>query len=157
MGMSWNAPEATYLEGSTKHSYKKPGAPVEIQYKTERIEAGEEGTVAIKLITTAKNATMQVSLTLDPQLHSVGGFSTQQSFSLEPVQRSYPLDFVITAEDDGRYYIRLLVKIEGKGNRSFAIPVNVGDVSVHRSQRSVKDSTGENISVSPAQESIIKK
>ena len=157
-GMSWNAAESHYLEGSSQSNYKKPGAPVEMHYKTEQIEAGEDGTVEIELITTAKSTLMQVSIRVDPQLQSVGDFSAQQSFTLEPTQTTYPLDFVITAQEDGRYYIRLSVKIEGKGIRNFAIPVDVGVGAVARSQSSVKqDSRGENISVTPAEETIIKK
>jgi len=157
-GMSWNAPESSYLEGSTQGKYKKPGAPIEMHYTTEHTEMGEEGTVAIELITTAKNNVMQVSIKLDPQLQSVGNFTPQQIFNLEPAKTNYPLNFVVSSQNEGRYYIRISVKIEGKGIRNFAVPVNVGDVSVNPHQSNMrKNSRGENISVSPAEETIIKK
>ena len=157
-GMSLNTPESSYLEGSSQGKYKKPGAPVEMRYTTEHVEAGEDGTVAIELITTAKNNIMQVAIKLDPQLQSVGNFTAQQSFNLESTQTNYPLNFSVSAQNEGRYYIRISVKIEGKGIRNFAVPVNVGDISVNTRQSSVrKDSRGENISVSPAEETIIQK
>ncbi len=157
-GMSFNTPESTYIEGSTQSNYKKPGAPVEMHFKTEHVGTAEEGTVEITLITTAKNAIMQVSIKLDSQLQSVGNFSAQKSFTLEPTQTNYPLNFVVSAQEDGRYYIRISVKIEGKGIRSFAIPVDVGTGAITRNQSNMKqDSRGENISVAPAEETIIKK
>ena len=158
LALSSNTVEASYIEGSTQGKYKKPGAPVEIHYKSEHIAVGERSTVAIELITYVDNKLMQVSLKLDPQLQSVGSFTPQQSFNLIPSQTDYPLNFVVTSASEGRYYIRVSVKIEGRGIRNFAIPIDVGDTSVNRHQSSVrKNSRGENISVAPAEETIIKK
>ena len=158
LGTSWNAPKSRYLEGSTQGHYKKPGAPVEMHFKTKHIQAGEEGAVEITLITAAKNNLLQVSIRLDPHLQSIGSFSSQQSLILEPTQTHYPLNFVVSAQEDGRFYIRLSVKIDGKGIRSFTVPVDVGTGAVHRYKSHIrKSSSGENISVSPAEETIIKK
>ena len=155
MGMSAKIKKPELVHGTTLGKYKKPGAPVDIDYTTQHIQAGDESSVSIILLTPEKQGSMQVQVKLDRGLTPVGSFDKVKQFSLDGSSK-YPLNFKVIANSDGVYYIRLLVTIQGKGFRAFAVPVYVGNGSVKLKRRPLqKTKSGENITVMPAQERII--
>jgi len=155
MAMSAKVEKPGLVHGTTVGKYKKPGAPVDIRYTTQHIQAGDESTVFIELLTTKKSGTMSVNMNLDNALTPIGNFDTEKRFNLDG-SKAYPLTFKVIANSDGVYYIRLLVTIQGKGFRAFAVPVYVGNGSVKLKRRPLqKTKSGENITVMPAQERII--
>lgn len=143
------------IHGTTLGHYKKPGAPVDIDYTTERIRPGGESHVDITLLTPEKDGTMQVKIRLDRALTPAGDFDRVRRFKLDG-SKKYPLSFDVIGERNGVYYIRLLVSMGSKGFRAFAIPLHVGNGQVPLKQkRPTKAPNGENIVVLPAQERII--
>jgi len=155
MAMSAKVEKPELVHGTTLGKYKKPGAPVDIDYTTQHIQAGDESSVNIVLLTPEKQGSMQVQIKLDRGLTSVGSFDQMKQFNLDGSNR-YPLHFKVIASSDGVYYIRLLVNMESKGFRAFAVPVYVGNGSVKLKRKPLqKSKSGENIVVSPAQEKII--
>jgi hypothetical protein len=157
MAMSSKVQKPEIVRGTTLGTYKKPGAPIDIDYRTQHIQAGDESVVDIRLITSQKEGRMDVKVELDGGLTPVGNVSPSYSFKLDG-SREYPLHFKVIASSDGVYYIRLLVQMGSKGFRAFAVPVYVGNGTVKLKRMPVmKSKEGERISVMPAQETIIKK
>jgi len=143
-----------YIEATSVGKYKKPGAPVDIAYKTERILAGEESNISIRLIPAVKRGEMRVTFKWDKRLAPAGEVESHYLFTLG--KKEYPVNFTVIASSDGIYYIRLIVEIEGKGFRAFAVPVHVGEMSEnHKHTLSTKNSQGKNITVMHAQEKIM--
>ena len=98
---------------------------------------------------------MKVIIKIDNRLNATQKIDKIISFTLDKSQNEYPLKMNVSADTDGVYYIRLLVKIDGKGSRAFAVPIYIGEGRVKKSEVSIeKTATGENISVSKAVESV---
>lgn len=148
-------------KGSTvdfEHCYK-PGAPVDMSYESSKVQAGEIANVDVKLLTTLPSGEMEVTVTLDEGLESDTTIQPVQKLTILPDENEYTLNFRVSAQEDGLYYIRLLTKVEsgdGARMRAFAIPVYVGDAKLKTKSKQVimKALGGENISVSKAQETI---
>ena len=150
----------TIIEGTTVGKYSKPGAPIDMSYKTTKVDTNETADVNITLTTTVQSGTVLVSLNLDDNLTLVNDVDTNQSFEITPDNKSFNIDMKVRSEYDGLYYIRLLCKVE-KGLhpklRSFAVPVVVGDNPKPKTKAGIsflKAKSGENISVSKAVETI---
>ena len=167
MGLSANSNkvEETVIDkvsvetGTTKGHYQKPGAPINMSYKSTKVDRNETSDINITLSTTARKGTMSIMLTFDDNLTEVNGVEHNISFEINPEQKSYPINLQVKSLQDGLYYIRLLTKID-KGSglklRSFAIPVYVGEKpqTKTRGMNLLKANSGENISVSKAVETI---
>ena len=141
----------TAVKGSSLGKYAKPGAPVDIRYTTQNVEAGESSEVNITLMTSVTFGSMHVKIRTDKDLTFVKPVKSNMTFKLDENSSAYPLQLFMTAEKEGVYYIKLLVHIEGQGSRAFAVPVYIGEGRVKKAKASVqKTASGENISVSKA-------
>ena len=152
--------EKTIIEGTTAGKYSKPGAPIDMTYKTTKVDTNETADVNITLTTTAQSGTVMISMNLDDNLTLVNDVDSNQSFEIAPDTKSFNIDMKVRSEHDGLYYIRLLCKVD-KGLhpklRSFAVPVMVGENPKLKTKAGVsflKAKSGENISVSKAVETI---
>ena len=153
-----HASSAKVTEGSSVGKYAKPGAPVDIHFISQNVDSGEKAEVKIDLLTSKNKGKMHVALKLDPALNvSDEKMETALQFDLSTQQEVYPVLLHVSAEEDGVYYIRLLVTIEGKGSRAFAVPVFVGEGRVKKLKSATqKSALGENLSVSKAVEYVEK-
>lgn len=142
--------------GTTIGQYSKPGAPVDITYTTEHVEVGDVSKVHIVLSSVVQSGTMDVVINVDKNLNQLTNIANNISFDMEAGQKKYSLDLNVSAGKNGLYYVKLIVSIEGKGMRSFSVPIYIGDEkSYKKTTKAVqKTTTGENISVSQAVETI---
>ena len=158
MAMTSKVEKPELVKGTSIGQYAKPGAPVEITYATERVEVGDTSAVHIVLSSRVTSGVMNVKVNVDKGLNKISSISKELSIPLKAGEGKYPIDIKVSADDDGLYYVKLLVSIKGKGFRAFAVPVYVGDGALRIKKKSVqKTKGGENIVVSPAQETIIQK
>jgi hypothetical protein len=143
------------MNGSTLGKYRKPGAPVDIEYTVQKVQSGEPCAVEIRLITPEKSGTMQVKLKLDKALSLLDNFNIKQYLILDG-STTYPLTFKVIGTSEGVYYIRVQVQMEKRGFRVFAVPVQIGNGTIQLKRKPLrKNKQGENISVSHAQEKIL--
>jgi len=156
-----NAVGADLKESASKkvHAVKcvKPGAPVQIRYKSEQLALDTVGKIDIVLTTQVAKGKMKVLIKTDKGLDLVLPQEHTVSFDLDKTStREYPLNAEVSASEDGLYSLKLLVFVENQG-RAFVVPVKVGTgVSKAEKKPLKKTSDGKAISVSPAQEGIIK-
>ncbi len=165
MGLNAKPTETTEVEasnvktGTTIGHYQKPGAPIDMTYKSVTVNAGETSDINITLTTTVQTGTMSVTITLDDELNQENSVEQNLTFNITPEQKAYPIDMQVSSVKDGLYYIRLLTKIDkGQGSklRAFAVPVYVGANPQPKSKglNIMKAASGENLSVSKAVETI---
>ena len=148
--------------GSTMRDYSKPGAAIDMEFNTTRVEANEIADVNITLKTIAQKGTLKVLVTLDENLSAIGdNLENNLTFSLNPETHDYNIDFQVKSEQDGLYYVKLLTTIDkgyGPKLRSFAVPIYVGEkpkTLTRSGGASMKAlDNGERISVSKASETI---
>ena len=156
-GMTSKIQEPKLIKGTSIGKYSKPGAPVNISYTTEHVGVGSSSEVKIILSTHLSSGTMNVKLHFDKKLEQLNTSKKKYSFAIKSDKKEFPLDFNVLADEDGLYYIKLLVSIKGKGMRAFSVPVYVGDGLVKTKKSPLgKTEKGEKISVSEAQETVIK-
>ena len=145
--------------GTTLGHYQKPGAPIDMSYKSTTVNANETADINISLSTSVKAGSMSVTITLDDELKEEESISNEITFELSPDQKTYAINLRVSAKKDGLYYIRLLTKIDkasGSKLRAFAVPVYVGE-NPHPKNKGLnimKARSGENLSVSKAVETI---
>jgi len=146
---------------STLHHYAKPGAPVDMSYTSQKVDANETSDVNITLSTTIKQGTISTSITLDEGLTPLKPLDSNLTFNVTPQQQTFLINMQVKAQEEGLYYIRLLTKVDkgyGTKLRSFAVPIYVGEnIGVKKPHDDVKMKllgSGENISVSKAIETI---
>lgn len=145
------------VKGTSIGKYAKPGAPVEITYTSEHVDVGEVSKVDIVLSTNVATGKMKVKVKVDKGLDEISDIEKHLSFDLGDAKKEYPLHLEVSAAEDGLYYVKLLVSIKGQGMRAFTVPVYVGDATLRTKKTAVEKTTsGESISVSPAEESITK-
>lgn len=149
------------VKGTTigfKHCVK-PGAPVDMTFNTERVALNETAEVSIALSTTLQSGEMEVTITLDEELTTIGEAYNSINFSISPSQKEYNIDLKVSAAQDGLYYVRLLTKVDGADGtrmRAFAVPIYVGNGKLKKKSNQVimKAVSGENLSISKAEETI---
>jgi len=154
MAMTSKVEKPELVKGTTIGQYAKPGAPVDVSYTTEHVSVGETSLVHIVLLSSMKTGQMNVSLKIDKNLNEVTAVAKHMSFDMKAGQNEFPIDFSVSADEDGLFYVKLHVSIKGQGMRAFAVPVYVGDAKLKKSTKIQKSSTGENISVSQAVETV---
>ena len=149
------ASSSKVTEETSVGKYAKPGAPVDIRFTSQNVEVGESAEVKINLLTSVESGHMDVSLKLDSGLYSKKNMEDIIHFDLNTTGSPYPIILHLSANADNVYYIRLMVRIEGKGARAFAVPVFIGEGRVKKSGSSKfsKSASGEKLSVSKAVES----
>jgi len=158
MAMTSKVEKPELVKGTSIGQYAKPGAPVEITYTTEHVEVGDTSAVHIVLSSRMTSGTMNVKVNVDKGLNKISRVSEELSIPMKAGEGKYPIDFKVSADEDGLYYVKLLVSIKGKGMRAFAVPVYVGEGTLKVNKKPIqKTKSGENIVVSPAEEIIIQK
>ena len=151
--------ESNIKTGTTIGHYQKPGAPIDMTYKSSTVNANEIADVNITLNTTVNSGNMSVTITLDDALKQENNVEQNITFNVTPEQKSYPINLQVSAAEDGLYYIRLLTTIDNVSDsklRAFAVPVYVGANPQPKSKGAniMKATNGENLSVSSAVETI---
>jgi hypothetical protein len=146
-------------EGTTIGHYQKPGAPINITYKSTKVALNEVSDINVTLTTALNSGDMIVEIDFDEKLKIEGESYDSMRFALSDSTNEYKLNFKVSSAEDGLYYIRLLAKIENKTDkrmRAMAVPVYIGDGKLKsKSSRVImKAMGGENISVSKAEETI---
>lgn len=158
MAMTSKVENPELVKGTSIGKYAKPGAPVDITYITEHVDVGEESHIHIVLSSRMTSGNMHVKIHLDKGLEANETLAKSMTIPMKADKGEYPIDFKVSADEDGLYYVKFLVSIKKKGFRAFAVPVYVGSGVLKNSKKSIqKTKNGENIVVSPAQETIIKK
>jgi len=151
--------ESNVKTGTTIGHYQKPGAPIDMTYKSITVNANETSDINITLTTTVQTGTMSVTITVDDELKQEESIEKEITFEISPEQKAYPINLQVSSEKDGLYYIRLLTKIDKAQSsklRAFAVPVYVGANPQPKSKglNIMKATSGENLSVSKAVETI---
>ena len=151
----------TIVKGSTLHSYAKPGAPIDMEFNTTKVDINQTADVNISLLTTAQTGTLSVLLTLDDNLTTIESIDNNLTFKITPDSQKFLINFQVKSEENGLFYIKLLTRVD-KGHglklRSFAVPVYVGEKPkklikiIPLSMKALNN--GENISISKAIETI---
>jgi len=139
---------------------KYPGkshAAVEMDYAMKKnIVAGEEVEVIITFTNTKNVDYLEVNFRLDAGLESVD-LLQQKNFGTLTTGQTSIVSLPIRAENNGLYYIYVVATLvdDKRQSRSFAIPINVGNVNVKnylKSKGNVKiDASGRRIISMPAQ------
>lgn len=155
-----NNPKETTVEGTTLGHYSKPGAPIDMSYKTSKVDTNESADVNITLTTTATSGKVIISMNLDKKLTLLSNIDKSQSFEIQPDTKTFSINLRVSSKNEGLYYIHLLCKVEkahGIKLRSFAVPVYIGNYLKSKTRSGItvsKVKSGENISVSKAVEHI---
>ena len=146
--------EPTFVKSTTVGHYMKPGLAVDITYSSQKVDIGELSDINITLDTLLKDGMLKVKITLDKDLSGLD--SSHLEFPLSETAKSFSVNLQLSSPTDGIHYINIFAEIEGNGMRAFAIPVYVGDTTKKSffSKTTEKTSTGVNISVSNAEETI---
>lgn len=157
MAMTSKTKKTKLVKGTSIGQYAKQGAPIDITYVSEHVDIGDISAVHIVLSSRVTSDVMHVKVNVDKGLNEITTVSKELSMPLKAGKGKYPIDLKVSADEDGLYYIKLLTSIKGKGFRAFAVPVYVGSGVLKMNKKPLqKMKNGENITVSPAQESIIK-
>lgn len=157
MALTAKVEKPVLVKGTSVGSYAKPGAPVEISYTSEHVSVGDVTNVDINLTSSIKTGTMKVKVKVDKDLNEITTVDKHLSFDLTQGEKEYPLHLEVSADEDGLYYVRVMVTIKGKGMRSFAVPVYVGEGTLRKNKATIeKTKSGENITVFSAEETITK-
>jgi len=150
----------TTIEGTTVGKYSKPGAPIDMTYKSTKVDSNETADIKITLTTTAQSGELIVNMNLDDNLKLINDVDMNQSFNISQSSKSFNIDLKVRSEHEGLYYIRILTKVKTGQHpklRSFAVPIMVGENPRPKTKAGVnflKAKSGENISVSKAVETI---
>lgn len=148
---------------STLHQYSKPGAPIDMSYKSQKVDINETSDVNITLTSAINKGNVFVVIRLDKNLSSLKEFDNNISFKILPNQQEFIINLQVKSEYQGLHYIRLLTKVNkgfGIKLRSFAVPVYIGEkAGVPNNNANVNShmkalGSGENISISKAIETI---
>jgi len=122
-------------EGSTKGFYSKPGAPVDLTYRSDPIENNSSGDINITLESTAQSGKMEVELEFDKNITNLSKTPLKFSFEITQTKKSFPIMVKVGGVVDGLFYIRLFVTMQEdleKRVRSLAVPVYIGDSNISR-------------------------
>ena len=146
---------------STFHQYSKPGAPIHMNYTSQKVDINEICNVKITLSTSIKKGTISTLINLDEKLSSLTKFNDNVSFEVTPNQQEFVIHLQVKSKEQGLYYIRLLTKVDkgyGVKLRSFAVPIYIGE-EAEITKKSINSTmkalgSGENISISKAVETI---
>ncbi len=147
------------VKGTTIGIYQKPGAPIDITYQSTKVKLNEPSDINISFTTSLKSGEMEVDVNIDKNLKAIGEVYNKITYSLNPNQKEYNLNFKVSSSKDGLYYIRLLTKVNGVNGvktRAFAVPIYVGNGKLQKRshQLVMKALGGENLSISKAEESV---
>ncbi len=147
------------VKGTTIGKYQKPGAPIDITYRSTRVKLNEPSDINISFSTPLKSGEMDVDINIDKDLKVIGEAYNKITYSLSPNQKEYNLNLRVSSSKNGLYYIRLLTKVNGVNGiktRAFAVPIYIGSGKLQKKshQLVMKALGGENLSISKAEESV---
>lgn len=147
------------VKGTTLGKYQKPGAPIDITYQSTKVKLNEPSDINISFTTPLKSGEMEVDINIDKNLKTIGEVYNKITYSLNPNQKEYNLNLRVVSSKNGLYYIRLLTKVNGKNGvktRAFAVPIYIGNGKLQKKshQLVLKALSGENLSISKAEESV---
>ena len=130
--MASNTQPGVSKQSMHEHKYPgKPGAPVDMQFQMAKSPAvGEILEVAVQLVNKIPVGRMTVKYTLPAELESTDAEHLVIFDQLETGSSS-AITINLVPQAEGVFYVNLFVSMESEGSvqsRSFAIPVNVGDV-----------------------------
>jgi len=143
------------IKGGTVGKYLKPGAPVNFEYQTERVDVNETALVQFKIICSRTVGELTLQIRVDKHLEDESGIEREMTFEVTEEQREFPVEMELHGSDNGTYYVRLLVRYthnESSSLRSYAIPIYVGE-----EKRIIQKSTigrVQKLNISKARESI---
>ena len=142
------------LEGDSKIFEKKPGLAVDLTYKTQHVEVGEESDVHINITTDLIAGTLKIKMNaLDNTLSGVD--EEIKEFKISETSNHFSIDLTLSSAVDGRHYLNLHLSVEDKGSRVFVVPIYVGTLHDKVDNKVVqKTNNGTMISVSSAEEEI---
>jgi hypothetical protein len=141
--------------------YTKPHAPVEMTFTlSAKPQVGHDLTVELVLSTTTDAEDLVVSVTADNNL-TLLEYPSLQHLGAQRKQQQQAIKISCQPQQDGLFYLNVSATLVYDGqqqSRSFAIPVNVGDVDISRQLKATgvveQDASGEAIISMPAQQSI---
>lgn len=140
-----------------KHFTGKAAAAVDMDYVIEKnIIAGDETEIKITFTNKKDVDDLLVSFKLDSGLVSSENLSNH-NFGILPQGQESVVLLRVTAANNGLYYIHVSATLvtDKHQSRSFAIPINVGNVDVRKSLKTMgnvtTDSTGRRIITTPAE------
>jgi hypothetical protein len=146
------------VTGTTLGHYSKPGAPIDMSYISNHVNKNETTDINITLTTTVRTGNMNVLLNFENELKQESNIPKEINFKITPNKKKYFINLKISSSKDGLYYIRLLTKIDkglGSKMRAFAVPIFIGEKPKRKNSTIImKASSGENISISQAVETI---
>ena len=142
------------LTGDSSSVQGKSGLPVNVQYKSQHVDVGVSSDINITISTGLSKGILKVNMRALKE-HSVDLEEKDLEFTLRKGQNSFPLNFQVTSQESGIYYINITMSVAGQGSRVVAVPVNIGTVSNKIENKAVKKTDkGVAISVSSAEEEI---
>jgi len=148
----------TIKTGTTMGHYQKPGAPIDMTYKSEKVDVNQTADINITLSTSVQYGTMSVSLKIDDKLTQETEVQENLTFDIQPNKKTFEIHLKVRGEEEGLYYIRLLCKNDKSSSsrmRAFAVPVYIGEDPKPKSKGILmKAMSGENLSISKAVETI---
>ncbi len=160
---STKQPTNNKLSGSTKGTYAKPGAPVQLSHVTTKVEAGEASRVDLVFSTQAvdeinRGGIMAVKINTDSGLN-LQDLPHPLDIQLEPNKTDYPLSFTASSALSGLYYINVFVSMQvgsNTMNRAFAVPVQVGNTTQPLKSLGAesRDENNQPVISMPAQETV---
>ena len=152
----WSTKESKLEKFSTIGKYLKPGAAVDISYTTKRVATDEVSNIDITLSSGLTKGDVSVKVNLDDNLIEESSLEKELTYQLNERNNDYKINLDVLSEEEGLFYIRLLVTIDGTRSRSFAIPVYVGENIQNKQSLKpvITNSNGDRLSVSIAKESI---
>ena len=157
MALSSKVDKPVVVQGSSVGEYAKPGAPVDISYTSEHVNVGDISKVEIVFTSRVRSGMMKVKVKVDKDLNEISNVKKELSFDLGKGKKEYPLYLEVSGDEDGLYYVRVMVRIKGQGMRSFAVPVYIGEGTLRKNKTTIeKTKNGENITVFSAEETITK-
>ncbi|CAA6804682.1 MAG: Unknown protein [uncultured Sulfurovum sp.] len=153
---AWNTERSKLETFSTAGKYLKPGAAVDISYTTQRVAIDEVANIDITLSSGLTKGDVSVKVSLDDDLIEESSFEKELTYQLNEQDNDYKMNLNVSSEQDGLFYIRLFVTIDGTRSRSFAIPIYVGENIQNKQALKpiITNSNGDRLSVSTAKESI---
>ena len=135
----------------------KPSAAVEMSYAINKnIVAGETIDVIVTFINTKDVENLRVKFKLDSGLSSAD-VSQEYHFGVLAAGETSDVKLQLSAASNGFYYMHVIATLvtESNQSRSFAIPVNVGNVNAQKhlkpSRKVTIDPSGRRVITMPAQ------
>lgn len=152
--------QSIHSDYAGKINYVKPHAPVDMEFTaSSKPRAGESH--RYELVITAGEAAddLIVSVTADEGVLLLE-YPQQTRLGAQKKKQQHRMFVLCQPQQDGMFYLHVqatLVQGSQTQSRSFAIPLNVGDVDVKKHLKSsgtvTEDASGERIISMPAQES----